>query len=75
MSLQIPGVPSDFVIPDISGLDFSQHDSTTAKFIKVNAVFIGIIAVIILLRLYVRLTIVKKVGFDDCEWRLSCWTP
>lgn len=62
---KIPGLPSGFVIPSLSGLDVSRHDSIAATTVRVNAAFIGIIVGILAIRLYVRLAIVRKVGVDD----------
>lgn len=65
--LDIPGLPTNFVIPSTAGLDLSRHDSVAPTLIRVNAAFIGIIASMLALRLYVRAVIVRKVGVDDCQ--------
>jgi hypothetical protein len=57
-------VPS-LLIPSLSGLDLSQHNSVVGTIIRVNAGFSAAITIIIALRLYVRLRIVHRVGSDD----------
>ncbi len=67
MATQIPGLPSNFVIPNLDGVDLSSHDSIAPTMVRVNAAFIVIIAGILAIRLYVRLAIVRRVGVDDCS--------
>ena len=67
MATQIPGLPSNFVIPNLDGVDLSSHDSIAPTMVRVNAAFIAIIAGILAIRLYVRLAIVRRVGVDDCS--------
>lgn len=56
---------SSYVIPNLQGLDLSDHNSAISLIIRLNAGFIATIALVIGVRLYIRLRIVRRVGTDD----------
>lgn len=47
------------------GLSPLKHDSTVGTIIRLNAAFVGVIAILISVRLYVRLRLVRRLGSDD----------
>lgn len=47
------------------GLVLFKHDSTVGTIIRLNAAFMAAIAILISIRLYVRLKIVRRLGSDD----------
>lgn len=68
-----PRAPSGFDLTgvDLTGLDLSRHDSIVGSIIALNAAFIGAIAVIIGIRLYARLSIMRRIWVDDCKCYLA----
>jgi hypothetical protein len=68
-----PRTPSGYDLTgiDLSGLDLSRHDSVVSRIIALNAAFIGAIAVIVSIRLYARLRIVRRIWADDCKCYLE----
>lgn len=55
------GITPNFVDPPSIG-----HRQTAT-----NIVVLIVMIVVVLLRLYTRIFIVKSVGYDDCTWRVS----
>lgn len=47
------------------GYDLTQHDSTVPEIRKLNAAFIGVTTLVIGLRMFVRLRLLKHTGLDD----------
>lgn len=68
-----PRTPSAFDLTgvDLTGLDLSRHDSSVGRIIALNAAFIGAIAVIISVRLYARLRIMRRIWADDSKCYLA----
>jgi hypothetical protein len=48
-----------------SNEELTNHDSTSGMIIRLNAGFVAAIVIIIILRLYIRSSIVRRVGYDD----------
>jgi hypothetical protein len=53
------------IVLNRASLDSVRHNSAVNLIIRLNAAFIAIIAILIGVRLYVRLRIVRRVGSDD----------
>jgi hypothetical protein len=51
------------------GLSPLKHDSVVGTIIRLNAAFVAVIAILISVRLYVRLRIVRRLGSDDGRTR------
>lgn len=61
--------PPDGVVPDFS----LTRTSVQQEFILTYAITLGIAIVLVLLRLYTRLFLLKSFGLDDCRCRtLEC---
>jgi hypothetical protein len=50
-------------LPD--GLVPTDHNSIASTIIRLNAAFVAVIVIIISVRLYVRLRLVRRLGSDD----------
>lgn len=58
--------PPDGVVPDFS----LTRTSVQQKFIVTYAITLGIAILLVLLRLYTRLFLLKSFGLDDCKFKL-----
>lgn len=49
-------------------IDWSDHNTHTKEIITLNVAFIVVVALVTGLRLFVRLSVKKAAGLDDCKF-------
>ena len=50
---------------DLSGVDLSKHDSLIGTVVRLNAALIATVALVIAVRIYARLSILRRLWADD----------
>lgn len=64
----IDGVPDDFVLPPLEGLDFTDTRNYTNQIWAVNITMSTAVTISLLLRMYSRLFIAKQFKIEDCKY-------
>jgi hypothetical protein len=64
MSLPIPG-GVNLTGLDLSGVDFSRHDSLVGTVVRLDSALIATVAIVITVRIYTRLSILRRLWSDD----------
>lgn len=58
-------VPAGFSLSILDGFDLSKRDDSSPLIISLNAAFIALVSLVVSLRMFVRLSMVRALGVDD----------
>ena len=60
-----PVIPPGFDVSALAGFDLFNKDTVTDSVVTVNIVFLIIVPIIVALRVFVRVSVMRSLGLDD----------